>query len=91
MRDGSSCDAFDLRLRIHTPETRRRSVVIPDTELIRLAYSGTESVRRYAVTYADGSKVYLAVETKDRARRVGIEYGFRFGSGARIVGIERIE
>lgn len=65
--------------------------MISDQELIRLAYDGTDSARRYSVSFSDGSTTYFAVETKRDARRVGIEYGVRFRSGARIVAIERVE
>lgn len=65
--------------------------MISDTELIRLAWHGTESARRYSVSFSDGSTTYFAVETKRDARRVGVEYGVRFRCGARIVAIERVE
>lgn len=65
--------------------------MISDQELIRLAYSGTDSIRRYSVSYTDGTTIFFAVDTKRDARRVGVEYGVRFRSGARIVAIERAE
>jgi hypothetical protein len=65
--------------------------MISDQELIRLAYPATESVRRYSVSFSDGSTTYFAVETQREARRVGTEYGVRFRNGARIVGIERVQ
>lgn len=64
------------------------SATITDDALIRAAYDGTESERRYSAVYLDGRRVSFAVRNLIEARQYAREYGVRFLGGARVVSVE---